>query len=31
VEVEKGLEPGEEVIITNMEDHIHQTKVKIKN
>ena len=30
VEVEKGLEPGEEVIITNMEDHIHQTKVKIK-
>ena len=30
VEVEKGLEPGEEVIITSMEDHIHQTKVKIK-
>ena len=31
VEVEKGLEPGEEVIITNMEDHVHQTKVKITN
>jgi len=30
VEIEQGLEQGEEVIITNMEDHIHQTKVKIK-
>ena len=30
-EIESGLEPGEEVIITNMEDHIHQTKIKIKN
>jgi len=31
VEIEQGLEPGEEVIITSMEDHIHQTKIKIKN
>ena len=31
VEIESGLEPGEEVIITSMEDHIHQTKIKIKN
>ncbi len=30
-EIESGLEPGEEVIITSMEDHIHQTKIKIKN
>ena len=30
-EIESGLEPGEEVIITNMEDHIHQKKIKIKN
>ncbi len=30
-EIESGLEPGEEVIITNMEDHIHQTKIKIKS
>jgi len=31
VEIEDGIEIGEEVIITNMEDHIHQTRIKIKN
>ncbi len=31
VEIESGIEVGEEVIITNMEDHIHQTKIRIKN
>jgi len=31
VEIEDGIEIGEEVIITNMKDHIHQTKIKIKN
>lgn len=30
VEIESGLNPGETVIITNMEDHLHQTEVKIK-
>lgn len=29
-EIESGLEPGEKVIITSMEDHLHQTEVKIK-
>jgi HlyD family secretion protein len=29
-EIESGLEPGEKVIITNMEDHLHQTEVRIK-
>ncbi|RLC51425.1 MAG: hypothetical protein DRI23_05040 [Candidatus Cloacimonadota bacterium] len=30
VEIESGIEEGEEIIITSMEDHIHQTEVKIK-
>jgi HlyD family secretion protein len=29
-EIESGIEEGEEVIITSMEDYIHQTEVKIK-
>lgn len=29
-EIEQGIEPGEEVIITDMDDHKHQKEIKIK-
>ena len=30
-EIENGVKAGEEIIISDMEDHLHQKKIKIKN